>query len=343
MMFKSINSLLPFLLFASLFLGCRGDAAQKTSHAKALPVDKLSELKLLTQQEPENAGVFNEIALYYLSKDNFSDALHNINRSLEIEPANTKFFITLSEIYLMMGDAELAKLSLFRAQELEPNNADIFVHLGRLQVYMQDYQRAFVNLRRALELDKNNSKAYFWRGLARLENGDTTRAISDWQLAVANDPESYEGYFKLGLLMAERKDRFALDYLKHALRLAPPEPELLYDIGMAFQEIERFGNAIETYEKILTIDTCFYKAWFNIGFIHLVERVEFENSIDHFSKALQCKNDYVDAVFNRGLAYELLGDYLNARKDYRHALEISINYEKAIEGLNRLDQIQSSL
>ncbi|MBE0664128.1 MAG: tetratricopeptide repeat protein [Bacteroidales bacterium] len=339
-----IRSILSFLLVTGMLIilsGCGGNSAEQKKGNEELPHDKLSELKLKSEQEPENPDIFNELALYYLGNDNFNDALHNINKSLELEPGNTRYFITLSDIYLMMGDADRAQLIMYKALDLEPNNAEIYVNIGRIQVYTADYTRAYENLRKALEIDSYNSKAYFWRGFAKLENRDTLAAINDWQLAVANDPESFDGYFQLGLLMAERNDRFAFDYLDHALRLAPSEPELLYDIGMALQEIQRFSKAIESYERILALDSCFYKAWFNIGYINLVELEEFNIAIEYFSKAVKCNPDYIEAVYNRGLAYEMLGQFDNARKEYRTALDARINYPNAIEGLNRLDQIQS--
>lgn len=339
-MFRLTFTLLTLLLLVINLSGCGSDQAQKKTEEKDRTIDKFTELKLLAEQQPDNARIFNELALYYLSKDNFSDALHNINKSLELEPENTSYFVTLSDIYLMMGDAERAQLTLFRALDIDPGQADIYVHIGRLQVYLEDYPRAMENFRKALELDKDNSKAYFWRGLAMLENGDTSRAISDWQLAVANDQESFDGYFHLGLLMAERKDRFAFDYLNHALRLAPYNPEILYDLGLAFQEIGRYTKAKETYEAIIANDSCFHKAWFNIGYIQLVEMQDYVSSVDFFTKALRCKPDYVDAIYNRGLAYELQGDFLNAQKDYQEALRMSVNYPGAIEGLNRLDELE---
>jgi len=324
------------LLLASC--GGRKDNIQTVSSDQK--PDKLSELLGRAEREPGNAMVYNELALYYLSQDLLNNALSSINKSLQIEPQNPVHFVTLADIYLMMGDADRAQLTLYRALDIEPNNAELYVHIGRMHVYMEDYPRAFENLRRALDLDRNNSKAYYWRGVARLETGDTTRAINDWQLAVANDPESFEGYFQLGMLMAERNDRFASDYLEHALRLAPPDADLMYDIGMAFQNIERFNKSVETYQRILEIDSCYFKAWYNIGYLNLVEFNEYAVAADYFSKALRCKPDYADAIFNRGLAYELLGDFSNARNDYQATLRILVNYPKAIDALNRLDSLQ---
>ncbi len=328
------------VILISVFWGCSGDVTQKSEEVGNKTVDKLDSLMQLAKQQPDNADVFNNLAVYHLIHENFNDALHNVNRSLQLEPGNTKFFVTLSDIYLMMGDAERAQLTLYKALDLEPRNADIYVNIGRLQIYTEDYTRAFENLRKALELNKNNSKAYFWRGMAWLEKQDTAKAISDWQVAVANDPESFDGYYNLGLLMAARKDHFAFDYLDHALRLAPENTELLYDIGMAFQEIERYSKALETYNSILVVDSCNHKALFNIGYIQLVENEEYEDAIRYFSNALKCMPDYADALYNRGLAHEMMMNFDQARKDYKDVLNIVVNHQKAIDGLNRLDQIQ---
>lgn len=323
-----------------VFMGC-GTHQNRENPAPAQKVpDKLTELLELAAQQPENASVFNDLALYYLSKENFNDALRNINTSLQLEPYNTRYLTTLSDIYLMMGDAERALTTLYKALDLEPQNADIYVSIGRLQIFGQDYPRAFENLRKALAINRNHVDAYFWRGIAWLENGDTLKAINDWQQSVANDPDSFTGYFQLGLLMAGRKDRFANDYLDHALKLAPDQPELLYDIGFAFQEIELFNKAVETYNRILSIDSCFYKALYNIGYINLTESEDYNVAIEYFDLALKCRQDYVDALFNRGLAYELKQNFAQARADYQGVLKLLVNYPRAIEALNRLDRLQ---
>ena len=58
------------------------------------------------------------------------------------------------------------------------------------------------------------------------------------------------------------------------------------------------------------------------------------------SQVLQINPKFVYAVCNRGVAYEYLGNYVAARKDYEEALKLSTNFEPAIKGLNRLDKLQ---
>ncbi len=63
----------------------------------------------------------------------------------------------------------------------------------------------------------------------------------------------------------------------------------------------------------------------------------FREAINYFNKAINFAPDYVEAYYNRGYCYELLGDHHNARADYQRALNIRTNYDLAIQGLNRLD------
>ncbi len=74
--------------------------------------------------------------------------------------------------------------------------------------------------------------------------------------------------------------------------------------------------------------------------INLVYLKDFEAAVKFFSKSISLDPKYTDAYFNRGYSYELMGDFINARKDYQKALELFPNYERSIKGLNRLDSMQ---
>ena len=54
--------------------------------------------------------------------------------------------------------------------------------------------------------------------------------------------------------------------------------------------------------------------------------------------AINIDKNYAEAYYNRGYTYELMNDFDNARKDYKMAMQIKTNYQKAIEGMNRLEK-----
>ncbi len=108
---------------------------------------------------------------------------------------------------------------------------------------------------------------------------------------------------------------------------------------MFYQQNEEFDNAIRNYENLLTIYPDYIEAYYNLGYINLVYLKDFPLAIRYFSDAIDRNTKYVDAWFNRGYCYELSNNYTEARKDYKKCLQLDPTYDRAIEGLNRLDRV----
>ena len=64
----------------------------------------------------------------------------------------------------------------------------------------------------------------------------------------------------------------------------------------------------------------------------------YEEAVNFFSKAIEADPNFINAICNRGVAYENLGRNEEARRDYLRCKEISANFEPAVAGLNRLDR-----
>ena len=111
-------------------------------------------------------------------------------------------------------------------------------------------------------------------------------------------------------------------------------------LGMFYQETAHYEKAIETYQTLIRTDPSFREAPYNIGYIYLVYLKDFAKAIPFFTASLERDPQFYQALFNRGYAYELSGDYKNAADDYQRSLKIKVNYDKAVEGLNRLDKKQ---
>ena len=77
-------------------------------------------------------------------------------------------------------------------------------------------------------------------------------------------------------------------------------------------------------------------AHYNIGYIYLVYLKNYKKAVTNFSNAITCDPKYAEAYYNRGFSYELMKDFKNAKADYKNALDLKTNYQKAIDGLNRI-------
>ena len=189
-------------------------------------------------------------------------------------------------------------------------------------------------------MDPVNPRAYFIRAIALLEKGDTVRAADDLKKAVDQDQEFFDAYLELGELYSIKKDRIAADYLRNALNLRPESKEALYLLGMFYQENNQFDKALETYSILGKIDTTFRNVPYNTGYIYLVYLKDFQQAARFFSQAIKKDPGYAEAYYNRGYAYELSGQFDKAYSDYKMTLKLKTNYQKAIDGLNRLDKIK---
>ena len=175
-----------------------------------------------------------------------------------------------------------------------------------------------------------------------IENGDTVRGIRNLQRAIDFNQDYFEAHLQLGILYSEKSNQLAVDYFNNALNIDPGNTEVMYYLADYYQDSEQFDKAINKYNDILELDPEFFIALYNIGYIYLVYKKEFDLAIEYFTDAIEVREDYAEAYYNRGFAWELKQNNEKSRADYNKTLEYQPNYEKAIEGLNRIDEYSAN-
>jgi tetratricopeptide (TPR) repeat protein len=300
----------------------------------------LADINKKIEKDPENADLYNNRARYYMFESQFDLALKDINKTITLSPNNPAYYLTLSDVYLVMGKPTNCGDALKKALSLDPKNNPALLRMAKLNLIIKEYKTSMEFIRKALDVEPVNPQAYFTKALVLLETGDTVKAVEDLKKAVDQKQEYFEALMELGELYSMKKDQMAADYFKNALKIKPDSKEALYMLGMFYQESGQYENAIKTYTSLSLIDTTFRNAPYNMGYIYLVYMKDVKKAIVYFTKALQKDPGYFEAYYNRGFAYELDGQYKNASLDYQKTLAIKTNYEKAIDGLNRLDKFK---
>ena len=88
---------------------------------------------------------------------------------------------------------------------------------------------------------------------------------------------------------------------------------------------------------ILKLDPNYADAYYNLGYIALVFKKDYDTAISRFTEAIRANKDYVEAYYNRGLAHEFKGQTREALEDYHNALGIFPEYKPAKERLMALE------
>ncbi|MDP4280981.1 MAG: tetratricopeptide repeat protein [Bacteroidota bacterium] len=340
-----LNKNLPFGLLAILLVillapSCR-HASKEEKIAIGVSDTSLKYLEALNKKisaDGKNAGLYNLRARFYINDRQFNKALKDINQALSLNPKDASFYVTLSDLYLLTGEPQKCSDALKKALTISPKDNDALIKFAKLSLIQRDYKSTFENLKKALDNQPVNPKAHFLRALALLENGDTLKAVDDLRKAVDQDQHYFDAYVQLGDLYTIKKDKLAAEYYRAALNIHPGSREVLYSLGMFYQESGQYDKAIETYTTLGKVDSTFKNAPYNIGYIYLVYLHDFNKAVSCFSEAIKRSPAYVEAWYNRGYSYELMGQNGKAYDDYQKTLQISTNYQKAIDGLNRLDK-----
>jgi tetratricopeptide (TPR) repeat protein len=323
------------IIIATTLIACNRKNTGGSNDAVTDPV--LRELNEKIAADVKNPALYQQRAEYYMNHDKLNDALADVNKAIEIDPGVPSNFLSLSGVYILMGKPQQALESIDKAISLDEKNVESYLRKARLYMIMKDYEHCAENVEKVFSLDPQNADGYFLKGYVLGEYGDTTKAIDAYRKAVQSNQLQYDALMQLGAIFVKRDPKMAIGYFENALKANPKSMETLYNLGILYQENDRPGEALKSYEEMLKIDPKNRYALYNSGYVNLVYLNDFKKAIGYFTSAYESDSTYADALFNRGYAYELSGDYKQAREDFNKVLKISVNHPKAIEGLNRLD------
>lgn len=300
--------------------------------------DSIAIVTNLIKEDSSDHKLFLKRAYLNLETGKVDPAFRDVNMALEIEPKAPENFLLLSDLYFILGNIESAVSALRKAAELDPSNEQAYIKLSETYLIIKNYSMAKKSADVAISINQDNHQAYFLKGIAFLEEGDTSNAITHLQIASNMDTANYRALVQLGSIYQQLDDTLAFDYFNAALLAKPDDEFALFSIARFYQKLNAYEMALTYYNKVNDGYPMNKQAFYNKGYILLVEYEDFEGASDAFQQALIIDPSYVDAVYNLGRTYEAQGLYEEAVVKYRRTLELHDNYPLAIEGLNRLKQ-----
>lgn len=301
-------------------------------------------IEMLTEQilvDSTNYQAYSERAKLYFKSGQIDPAFRDINLALDLEKKDPEIWITLADLYFIIGQADNSTASLKKALELDPENISIVRKLARTYLMIRNYDASLQYIDYALSLNIDDPDAYYLRGVYNLEVGDTSKALLDLQIAGNLDTAFFAAFMQEGSVLSYLDNPEAIEAFKEAVKAKPGDENALFLLALSYQEFNYFDEALETYNEVLAINPSNTQALFNMGYISLVEKQQADEAINLFQQAVIIDPDFYEAVYNLGRAYEEKQLYDDARAQYRQALELKTNYKLAIDGLNRLDELQN--
>jgi len=155
-------------------------------------------------KQPNNKSPVSEAYLHYLNgmgylyrydyKDNLSEAISNLQKSIDTDASFEPAYYHLAEAYIRKAKHDSDALTLTKAVELSKsaidrfNSSSAYSLSGMANYRASQYTKSEQHFKKALQLDEKNDKAYY--GLARL-------------MQAINKNEQAEQYFKQAIALNE--------------------------------------------------------------------------------------------------------------------------------------------
>lgn len=321
-----------------LMMSCNGGSGKKADDQHdTIPVG-LRAMNEKISKDPKNPQVYYERAKWLTANGRYSAALTDIGFAVDKDTLNTDYFVTLGDVYLGLSKFQNAENAYLKAIKISPKNTEAVLQLAKYHLVFKNYDQTLMLSAQALKEKPNSAKAYYLAAFSFMEKGDTVKALRNFIKSTELDQNYFDAYIRLAILYTKKQPKLAEGYFKTALQINPKHLPAKYLLALLYQNNNQVDKAITTYEEILAADPAYKTAMYNLGYIYMAEKLDFNKAITYFNQAVGLDDRYAEAFMNRGYCYEMLKDFGNAKADYEMVLKLIPNYEKAIEGMNRLDR-----
>ena len=173
--------------------------------------------------------------------------------------------------------------------------------------------------KQALLMDEENSDLCNLMGVLKLQKNEIEDAICWVEKAVKLNPSEY--YFETLFQAYIRGNKFdkIVKLANEVLKKFPQNFSLLFNIAMAYKNLNNNKMAISYYDKALKVDPTSYQAWFNLSHIYSIEG-QYKNALSALKICKKLKPNDNDTNYFLSLAYMQTKNYDKGLKLFENRL-----------------------
>ena len=206
---------------------------------------------------PEYWAGYNRLGLFYQRHARYEEAAAMYSQVVSLAPDSFTGYYNLGGIRILQGKYAEAIPLLERSLSIRPT-ADAHSNLATAYFQMRRYSEAAARFEEAVKLDEKNyllwgnlGDAYYWAPGRRAEAaGAYGKAIELGEGKLRVNSRDAEVLSSLAMYHAMREERRpAMDDLSASLQLKPRSPDLLFNAGIAYQQLGDTKRALDALEK----------------------------------------------------------------------------------------------
>lgn len=310
----------------------------------------------------QTAKKYFSTAEKFQETQNYTDAVINYTKALELDPEYGKAYEARGFCYEKIGKKEDAATDYKRATVFSPKNKLLYYNAGRLFYDIQKFNEAEAMLKVAVERDgdyneaielrlktllqiknyndglllakkwidnKKTGIAFFYHAVLLDSLKNYVEAEKEYKNAKYYDSKLIPAYTGLILVLNKiNKNDEALNIAEAGLQKEPSSINILHARSIVYGSKGDYLNAINDLSKVI-INNQSRMDLFLLRATYYEKLGQYQNAIYDYSKVLTIDTKNIDAYYSRANNYEQLANYKAAIADYEKVATLMPMSDKA--------------
>jgi len=289
----------------------------------------LSDYDRALELKPNFIEAYNNRGTTYDKLGKFAQAIADYNKALALNPQYAEIYNNRGSAKDKLGQWTQAIADYNKAIELNPDHAESYNNRGSIYDKLGQYHEAILDFDKAIALNPIYLEAINNRASVNEKLGSTSQAITGYNKAIEINPRFAQAYYNRGLTFEKQGDeREAMSNFNKAIALEPQYAKAYCDRGLLYYKLGKFSEAMSDFNKAIEINPKFAEAYNNRG-SDWVQEGDLTQALGDYNKAIALDPHYAQAYSNRGLNFDKQGMGQKALADLNKAIELDPQYTDA--------------
>ena len=301
----------------------------------------LKDYDRIIKQDKENSDWYLGRGKCQLMLNEDERALKDLGKAIELDYANLAALLTRAELYQKQKNYPKAVADYSASLNIMPKNPDVYARRAALRVKTNNLKSAFEDYDKAVELAPKMPQYWFERGLLKINNAAWEAAITDFSEVAKLNTNQPEAYFYRGFALSALKkykqaggDFGKAKQLKLENSLVAQIDSIasaLYTKGQEINENGQPKEALTPLSQAIDVKNDFPLAFYERGKSQLMLKV-YAKAIEDFTASIQFDENNHEAFYQRAGAWYATGQFAKAAADFLQSTVLVPDYHYGMMG-----------
>ncbi len=271
------------------------------------------------------------LAVINLSRDDFESALENVNKALLYRYDSLRSLGLKADVLDSLEQIDSLVDVLYRLKKMGVTSADHYYRIGYNEYQINRHAHSVASLSKAIEAGYDDDDALYYRGTGYVNLQRFDDAIQDYNKiieAAGTNKNRERSLYNRGLAYIHQGhfERGKQDMIR-LKKLTPEDNRVYLSLGIAEARLNNFNASVNYFDQAIDLQET-PEAYFYRGVSKgMLDR--HDDAIQDYTKAIDIRANYPEALFNRGVSYLNRNRFTEACIDLRKSYELG--FPRAME------------